>query len=181
MRNIAFIIVGLFSLLLIGHYLQAVAADNQPESCSSLEPQVLDTAAPDFKLPDLKGKQHSLADYRGKTVILNFWATWCPPCVEELPSLLALQNKLDPAKFALLTVSVDDNAEVVRKFSKKQSDSFKQLTVLMDPSRKIPAMFGTSKFPETFLIDPTGKLRYRFVNKRNWASKNALTCIGSLP
>jgi peroxiredoxin len=170
--------------LLAVRFFQAVsvsADENRAGACLALAPVRQATKAPDFTLPDLQGKKRSLSDYRGKVVLLSFWATWCPPCVDELPSMARLQARMKgQPDFALVTVSVDDSAKVVKKFFKRQGALFRPEAVLMDPSRKVPASFGTVKFPETYLIDRTGTVRHRFINKRDWDSGPALDCVRSL-
>lgn len=174
-------LVLLAGVLLSMRFFIALSASVQSQrtgACLALDPQPLQGPAPEFKLIDLDGKMRSLADYRGKVVLLNFWATWCPPCVEELPSIARLQAAMqgNPG-FALLTVSVDDSAQDVKKLFEQHGKLFDAIDVLMDPSRKVPASFGTEKFPETYLIDPSGGLRYRFINRRDWSSDAAAACL----
>jgi peroxiredoxin len=171
------------SILLIGRYLSAVAGTVKKEkfgACLALEPEPHQTKAPDFHLPDLDGKKQRLSEHRGKVVLLSFWATWCPPCVEELPSMARLQQAMTGQEFRLLTVSVDDSAGDVKKFFDRHEGIIDPVPVLMDPSRTIPKSYGTEKFPESYLIDRKGLVRYRFINKRDWSSPTALACIRSL-
>lgn len=169
--------------ILIGRFLVALAQATEEErsgACRAMGPQLLSTRAPDFALPDLDGKKRRLSEFAGKVVLLNFWATWCPPCVEELPSMIRLQQRMSGEDFVLLTVSVDDSAEVVRDFLSRHRGVIGAMKVLIDPSRKIPRSYGTEKFPESYLIDENGVVRYRFINKRNWASPVAQSCIDSV-
>ena len=148
-------------------------------ACASLRPNPLSAAVraliPDFELPDLAGKKVSLRSLRGRPVLISFFATWCPPCVEEAPSLEELARRLG-AKATVAVVSVDEDLDALKKFYAKGS----QATVVRDESRKIPATFGTSKFPESFLIDGAGKVRYAFINKRDWSVPEAAACIEGL-
>ena len=180
---VAFTVLAAAAVLIVGRYLMAVQASTRGEqsaACSVLRGQPLQADAPSFSLKDLRGQQHSLEELRGKVVLLNFWFTGCPPCIEELPSLVELRRRLADRPFALLTVSVDESADEVKEFLKKHKISERELPILLDPSKKVPSMFGTSKFPETFLIDTQGVVRQKFVYKRDWASSTSLTCIGSL-
>jgi peroxiredoxin len=159
----------------------------QGSACSALQPQAVGEQAPAFELADLGGKKQRLAAHRGKVVLLNFWATWCPPCVEELPSLVALRRALEGKDFAVLTVSVDDSAAIVKSFFAKHKRPLGRedrdpaaLPVLMDPGKKVSASYGTEKFPETYLVDRDGVARLKFVYKRDWSSPAALACIRSL-
>jgi cytochrome c biogenesis protein CcmG/thiol:disulfide interchange protein DsbE len=175
--------VGVVGALLIAAFLSTLHAAGEREqtgACLALGPEPLSGAARPFTLPDLNGERRSLESFRGKVVLLNFWATWCPPCVEELPSMMQLQRSLDPRNFTMLTVSVDDTADVVKAFIARHRSIIGGLQVLMDPSKKIPTGYGTLKFPETYLIDREGQLRYRFINKRDWSSPAAVACLQSL-
>jgi peroxiredoxin len=122
--------------------------------------------APEFRLPALDGKQVGLADYRGKVVMVHFWATWCPPCVEEIPTLERLYRGLFGKDFALLAVSVDEGGvDAVNSFMQRNRLS---LPVLLDPGRSVAGLYGTFKFPETYLIDRNGIVRYKVIGPRDW-------------
>ncbi|MFH1129694.1 MAG: TlpA disulfide reductase family protein [Pseudomonadota bacterium] len=151
---------------------------NDSSPCSLLDPEFLAIKAQDFSLPDLKGNPRKLSNSLGEVVLLHFWATWCPPCVEELPSLVLLQAQMRRRKFRLVTVSVDEDAAVVEKFF--AAYKLPMLPVLLDPTKKTAASFGTEKFPETYLIDKNGIIQYRFVNKRDWNAPSARACIESI-
>ena len=131
---------------------------------------------PDFQLPDAAGPTVSLSQQRGHPVMLNFWATWCPPCVEEVPALEDLARRLDGTDMRMLAVSVDDDWAKIRRFFAKGSD----IGVLLDVSHDMPKKFGTEKYPETFLIDAAGRVRYYFINKRDWSRPEAVACLESL-
>jgi peroxiredoxin len=180
---LAFTVLAAAAVLFLGHYLMAVQASTKGEqaaACSVLRGQPMQAEVPSFSLKDLDGKQHSLDELRGKVVLLNFWFTGCPPCIEELPSLIELRRRFADRPFALLTVSVDETADDVRQFLKKHKVAERDLPILLDPEKKVASVFGTSKYPESFLIDAKGVARQKFVYKRDWASPTSLTCIGSL-
>jgi len=150
-------------------------------ACTAMQPDPLpgflqSGATPDFQLPDAKGGSVSLSAQHGHPVLLNFWATWCPPCVDEVPSLEDLARKLDGTDLRLLAVSVDDDWGAIRRFFPKGS----AIGVLLDTSHDIPKKFGTEKFPESFLIDAAGRVRYYFINKRDWSRPEAVACLESL-
>jgi thiol-disulfide isomerase/thioredoxin len=136
-------------------------------ACLAIHPNPLSASlragTPDFELPDLSGKLVSLRGLRGRPVLVSFFATWCPPCVEETPSLEDLARRVGN-KATVLVVSVDEDMDALRRFFAKGSPAL----VVRDESRKVPASFGTFKFPESFLVDPAGKVRYAFINKRDW-------------
>ena len=95
----------------------------------------------------------SLSAQRGHPVMLNFWATWCPPCVDEIPALEDLARRIDGTDLRLLAVSVDEDWDTVRRFFAKGT----RIGVLHDASKELPKKYGTEKYPETFLIDAQGQ------------------------
>jgi peroxiredoxin len=133
-------------------------------------------SAPDFSITADSGRTITAANFGGRLLVLNFWATWCPPCVDEVPSLEDLARKLDGTDLRLLAVSVDDDWATIRRFFPKGS----AIGVLLDTSHDIPKKFGTEKFPESFLIDAAGRVRYYFINKRDWSRPEAVACLESL-
>ena len=150
-------------------------------ACTALEPDPLPAVlqgrpTPDFHLPDANGKTVSLHDQLGHPVLLNFWATWCPPCVDEVPSLEDLARRIDGTDLRMLAVSVDDDWGAIRRFFAKGS----KIGVLLDTSHEVPKTFGTEKYPETFLVDARGSVRYYFINKRDWSRPEAVACLESL-
>jgi thiol-disulfide isomerase/thioredoxin len=148
-------------------------------ACSALRPSPLSanlrSLEADFTLPDLSGKPVSLRSLRGRPVLVSFFATWCPPCVEEAPSLETLARRLG-GKATVLVVSVDEDADALKKFYAKGSTA----TVVRDDTRNVPTSFGTSKYPESFLIDAGGKVRYAFINQRDWSIPEAAACVEGL-
>lgn len=148
-------------------------------ACSALRPDPLSAGLraldADFTLPDLQGNPVSLRRLRGRPVLLSFFATWCAPCLEEAPSLDDLARRLGD-KATVLVVSVDEDPEALRKFYARGTAA----TVVRDESRKVPESFGTSKYPESFLLDAGGKVRYAFINKRDWSVPEAAACIAGL-
>ena len=110
--------------------------------------------APDFTLSTLDGKQVSLSNFRGKVVMLHFWATWCPPCVEEIPTIDKLYRQMLGKNFEVLAVSVDEGgAPAVASFLQQNK---MVLPVLLDTRHEIAGRYGTFKFPETYIIDLKG-------------------------
>ena len=155
------------------------AAAARESACRALAPDPLAPKlrgqAPDFELADAAGKQWSLHALRDRPVLVSFWATWCPPCIKEMPSLETLAHRLDD-RATILAMSVDDSWDAIRKFFPNGT----ALTVLLDPTRQVPASFGTSQFPESFLIDRSGHVRYAFINQRDWSIPEAADCIEDL-
>lgn len=113
-------------------------------------------SAPDFELTDLTGKRVRLSDFRGKPVVLNFWATWCPPCRQELPTLQDLHQRRGDA-FVLLAVSEGEQQQDVLAFVRKYGFTFR---VLLDPQLSVGRTYGARAIPMTFVIDPDGVIVY---------------------
>jgi len=129
-------------------------------------PPRIGTAAPEFTLQDSDHKV-SLNDYRGKVVLLNFWATWCPPCIAEMPSLIELQKKMKDKDIVILGVSIDEDEAAYHKFLKNYGVNF---VTVMDKERKTPTIYGTFGWPETYIIDRQGVVRRKFIGAAEWTS-----------
>ena len=128
--------------------------------------------APDFMLQKLGSDTVSLADYRGKVVFLNFWATWCPPCVAEMPSMEMLYQKLKGREFEILAVNVDGEGEkTIRPFMDKHSLTF---PVLLDPEKKIYGLYRLTGIPETFIIDKNGVIDSKIIGGQDWTARKWL-------
>ncbi len=123
-------------------------------------------AAPSFSLPARDGNPVDLSAYRGKVVLLNFWATWCPPCRDEEPSLRQLARAMDPGKFQLVAISVDEGG-------------WPAIDMALDQTARISQVYGTTKFPESYLIDSSGTLRLKFIGPRNWTDPAVFTLLAS--
>ncbi len=125
--------------------------------------------APDFTFPGLDGKNTSLSDYKGKVVLVNIWATWCPPCVYEMPSMQKLYNEFNGKNFEILAVSIDAaGVDAVAPFMKKHKLSF---PALMDPKGTIKSMYRVTGIPESFIIDKQGVLVGKIIGPRDWATQ----------
>jgi cytochrome c biogenesis protein CcmG, thiol:disulfide interchange protein DsbE len=145
-------------------------------SCRSSEPAKIGTTAPDFTVNDGQ-KTVTLSQFRGKPVLLNFWATWCPPCVQEVPALVALQHNLG-SKVTILAVSMDEDEAAYKDFTAKHMPGM--LTV-RDPEHKSSSMYGTFAYPESFLIDKDGKIQRKFIGAEEWTSPEMLEYFSKLP
>jgi cytochrome c biogenesis protein CcmG/thiol:disulfide interchange protein DsbE len=145
-------------------------------SCQySTKPPRIGSAAPDFNLTE-DGRTVSLGVLRDKVVVLNFWATWCPPCIDEIPSLQAMQQKLTD-RVQVLAVSVDHDEDAYRSFLKEHD--LKLLTV-RDPRQQVNALYGTFKYPETYIIDRNGLLRRKLVGPADWTRPEILEYLSRL-
>ncbi len=172
-------------------FVQAAQSDQRRTSCSALcalGPNYANRnrIAPDFELPDMSGKKVRLSDFRGKTVILNFWTKTCGPCKEEIPALAELAGTLKKHdNIVLLTVSTDDGPDAVRDTLKVlldqngTTDAVKNgeapFPILFDPELDVVrGKYGTTLFPETWIIDPRGVIRARFDRALDWSSALAI-------
>ena len=129
-------------------------------SCKSSGPPVSGDVAPDFVLQSLNGQTRKLSNYRGKVVLVNLWATWCPPCVEELPVLSKLAEDYAARGLVVLGVAGDEDTQAVRDFLAKSPVKFE---VLFDPKGAIGTQYGITGYPETFFVDRAGKLRDKII------------------
>nr|WP_218892255.1 TlpA disulfide reductase family protein [Granulicella arctica] len=130
--------------------------------------------APQFVIGD-SSRTVDLSKLRGQIVVLNLWASWCAPCVEELPSLLAMQQKLPNIK--VVAISLDQDDDVYRSFLVKHHVDV--LTV-RDPDGRINALYGTVQIPETYIIDRDGILRRKLVSAQDWTSPEILNYLSKL-
>ena len=144
-------------------------------SCRASEPAAIGTTAPDFTVSDGQ-KSVTLSQFRGKPVLLNFWATWCPPCLEEVPSLVALQQQVG-GKVTILAVSMDQDEAAYKAFTAKNMPGM--LTV-RDPDHKSSSIYGTFAYPETFLIGRDGKIQRKFIGAVNWTSPDMIDYFNKL-
>jgi thiol-disulfide isomerase/thioredoxin len=156
------------------------AAATRTNACRAMNPDPVpailqNREAPDFELPDATGRKWSLRSLRGRPVLLNFWATWCPPCAEEMPSMEDLSRKLGD-EAVVLAVSVDESWDLIKRFFPRGTP----LSVVLDDSKELPRRYGTEKYPESFLIDAEGHVRHYFINTRKWADDEAVRCIESM-
>jgi peroxiredoxin len=128
--------------------------------------------APGFRLPSLAGGEVDLASQRGKVVVLNLWATWCPPCVAEMPSLERLHRALSPEGLSVVTVSTDEDEASLREFVSQRALT---IPVLMDPGGRVAAgKYRTTGYPETFLLDREGRILKHVVGPAEWDSPQML-------
>ena len=169
-KLILIVLVLIGSISLFSFYFIFFGSD-RPDPRVDVKSQGIVTA-PDFGLSNLAGDYVKLSDYRGKVVFLNIWATWCPPCREEMPSMESLYLKLKGRKFEMIAVSIDrDGEKVVRPFAKKYGLTF---PVLLDPDNKTYRLYGLTGVPETFILDQSGVVIHKIIGPQNWMNKEWL-------
>jgi len=150
---------------------------SSPAASGRLETYRQDSTATTFSLTDLGNATTQLADYRGRVVLVNFWASWCPPCIKEMPSLQRLQQRLDDQPFTILTINVGEQKYKVWKFV--QLSNF-TLPVLLDPKSRTFDAWGSSILPTSFLLDRHGRPRYRVQGDLAWDSDEIVSLINTL-
>lgn len=134
-------------------------------------------AAPDFTVKDLDGKDVTLSSLKGQVVLVNFWATWCPPCKEEIPSMIKLNRTMTGKPFRMLAISIDDGGkDAVQKYFKGNRD----LPVYLDSETVVAQSYGTTGVPETFIVDKTGVIRKKIVGGMDWSSQDVVSYLDEL-
>lgn len=128
--------------------------------------------APSFQLPALSGGEVGLSSFRGRWVLVNFWATWCPPCVEEMASIEKLHQTLAAEGLVVVGICVDDEEEAARRFVERSKLTF---PILKDPGGRFATeAYKTTGYPETFLVDRSGILSRKVIGPRDWASPEVI-------
>lgn len=133
-----------------------------------------DKPFPELVLTDLDGAQVSTQTFRGKLLVLNVWASWCPPCRKEMPSLERLGKSVDGGRIAVAGLSIDADAKAVREFLTQNDITFRNF---IDPDKRIADSLGVRTYPETFLIAPDGKLVRKIRGEQDWSSPAMLQVL----
>ncbi len=137
-------------------------------------PAQMNKPAPDFTVSDGTSRVR-LADYRGKVVLVNFWASWCEPCLIELPSLLQLHR--DQPNLVILAVSIDEDPDAYTRFITRRHVD---LITVRDPSQSAAKLFHTDMWPETYVVDRKGVIRSKYVGATDWSNPEIRTFLSSL-
>ncbi len=132
--------------------------------------------APDFAVRDLSGRETRLSDLRGNVILVNFWATWCPPCREEVPSMAALNRLMAGKPFRMLAISIDEGGkEAVQAFFSRAGV---QLPAFLDTNSAIGKMYGITGVPETFVVDRNGVIIKKVIGPQEWNSPEVVKFLG---
>jgi peroxiredoxin len=134
-------------------------------------------SAPEFALKADSGQDYTLHKFGGKLLLLNFWASWCGPCVQEIPALNEMARTLGPKGLVVLGVSVDKDEKAYKEFLKRLPLAYPSGR---DPEQVINQRYGTVQFPESYLIDSQGRVIEKFVSVQAWASPQMISHVGSL-
>lgn len=137
-------------------------------------PEQVNTVAPAFSISD--GSQSAdLSKLRGKVVLLNFWASWCAPCIEEIPSLEELQRKMPDV--AVVAISTDEDRQAYQRFL---TEHHVKLNTVWDGKQTVNPLYGTFRYPETYVIDRKGMLRRKFIGPQTWTSPEIMDYLSKL-
>lgn len=161
----------LFLLLMAGTTAGSAGAD------SALKLRTSHHTPPPLTLLDLAGKPRSLEDYRGKVVVINFFGTWCPPCLQEMPSLLLLAEAWKDSPFIVLAVDAGDSVEKLQQVFGKHRDAF---SILLDSRQTVSRSWGVLSFPTSFVLDPEGRIRYSVEGIVAWDNPEVASQIAAL-
>jgi thiol-disulfide isomerase/thioredoxin len=162
---------------LLGLAFGAVAAPVWAQRGYDVTPWPASRPAPALQALDMQGKTWTLADVRGRAVLLNFWATWCPPCRAEMPSLQQLAEIYGPERLQVLAINVGEGPRRIAQFL--QSSGL-DLTVLLDPQSLMSKAWGASVLPTTILIDAEGRPRQRVRGEVDWSGREAQALVEPL-
>lgn len=169
----------LYILLLAVALLPACSREKSPAkpAAVSAAKAIEGSAAPDFTVKDLDGKDATLSSLKGSVVLVNFWATWCPPCKEEIPSMIRLNQAMAGKAFRMLAISIDEGGkEAVGNFFKGS----RELPVYLDTDAKTSQLYGTTGVPETFIVDKQGIIQKKIVGGMDWGSPEVIAYMDEL-
>lgn len=152
---------------------------NKPKSEQDYPNPILKVGgvAPSLELSDLDGKTHRLEDYRGKVVLINFWASWCPPCLIEMPSLVSVYKQFNDKGFEILAINLDENTKSVDEFLKSMDIPFK---IFLDPKGAAAQTYLVYGLPYTVLLDREGKVQFKVFGGHDWDQGEPFEKIKSL-
>ena len=174
MRNLVLVVV----IVLVGTAVYLVATSSSRPPSEWVNSVAVGDLAPDFQLEDTKGNKVSLSDLRGKVVMVNLWATWCPPCIEEMPSMERLHEVMAGDDFVMLAINTEQNGRtVVPEFLEKTPYSF---PILYDDEGVVQKLYGVYKFPESFIVGKDGKVVEKVIGPLDWSSSKTINYLKGL-
>ncbi len=161
-----------FAIAVLTFAALSAQAEKVTDLAARLELRVFQSGveAPDFELVDLNGDRRTLGSYRGRVVFLNFWATWCPPCREEMPSMQALYEQYSDSGLAVVAVDLQESEAAVSAFAREFEITF---DILLDTDGRVGAMYGIRSIPTTYIVGRDGMIVAGALGARDWASEDA--------
>ena len=165
-------------IALVGASVYLVSSSSSRPPSEWVKSVAVGDLAPDFQLKDTKGNKVSLSDLRGKVVVVNFWATWCPPCIEEMPSMERLNEVIAGDDFVMLAINTEENGpSIVPAFLEKTPYTF---PILYDNKGVVQKRYGVFKFPESFIINKDGTVAEKIIGPLDWSSLKTITYFKGL-
>lgn len=169
------VVLAISAALLAGwlKYSDFLARGQKPPKASQILNEMEKSGVPDFSLTDIQEKEIKLTDYRGKIVLLNFWASWCEPCIKEFPSMIKLIKEMQ-GDVILLAVSADYERGDIDPFLKAFNVNDENIKVMWDKDQNVAKQYGTFKLPESYIIGKNGELIRKVAGVEDWATPEAL-------
>lgn len=158
--------IGIFLIVIAVLFMAVPQSGENTESPSSVVPVSVNYAAPELSLQNINGETKSLTDYRDQVVLVNNWATWCPPCKAEMPTLSAYYNEHNAEGLMIIAIEAGDPLEGVSQFAQSRNLNFQ---VWLDPNGKSLKVFGNGSLPNSYVIDRSGTVRYAWTGEINKA------------
>lgn len=137
-------------------------------ACQGPVGKTVGECAPNFTLKSVDGKTYQLNQLRGRVVLVNFWATWCKPCIVEMPSMQKAYKQLRKNNVEMLAISIDTNENEIQGFLKNQLQQHLDFPIFFDKDKAVSTLFGTYQVPETYVIDKTGRITDKVLGIREW-------------
>jgi cytochrome c biogenesis protein CcmG/thiol:disulfide interchange protein DsbE len=156
--------IGIFLIVIAVLFMAAPKSTNNAESLSGVAPAAVNYAAPELSLQNIDGATKSLTDYRDHVVLVNNWATWCPPCKAEMPTLAAYYNEHTSDGFMIIAIEAGDPLDDVSQFAQSYNLKFQ---VWLDPNGESLKAFGNGSLPNSYVIDRSGTVRYAWTGEIN--------------
>ncbi len=166
-----------FLLLMVSLSLALAAAVAAEKSGQALTPLADRPPAPELDLHDMDGARHRMSDYLGRVVIVNFWATWCPPCREEMPSMQRAYEQLRGEGIEMLAINIGEDEDTLFAFT---ADYPVEFPLLLDLDSATIQRWPVKGLPTTFVVDPEGRLAYRAIGGRAWDDSDLLATLRAL-
>lgn len=177
-RHVATLFLWITPLLLVGLVVIFGLLTRGPVGAGSKTHPRVGQPVADFVLPDIQGRQVQLSSLRGKVVFINVWATWCQPCIDEMPTIQRLYEQMQARGLEVLTVSLDPlGAQIVEPFMNRYQLSF---PVLLDTKSQVEKLYGTTGVPESFIVDQNGHLVEKVIGPRDWSAPQTLAMFQRL-
>jgi len=177
---LAFVLVGGVLVFGFARALVPAAEAQLGAACRPLSPAPKSGPVPELPLEDLAGNPVSLADFRGKFLVVNFWATWCQPCTREWPDLDMLAERLaERDDVVVIAISVDQEPEAIAPYLERMGLTKTGVTILRAKPADAHKLFGSEKIPDTYFVNREGEFEALFVNLRDWGKSKAVRCVES--